>query len=138
MTILESKAQKWLITQWLLVGGFLFVVLLLQTLFGRYGDKWKEAWTWFLSTILPTLSLMLGVLSARVTSKTAKDKDVDRFPFLVAFCLCGFYLTVVVLQVLISPLLTIPPLALMKASEVWLHPLQALFSLSLGWFFVSK
>ncbi len=63
MRIALSKAQRRLTIIWFIGSGFLFLLLMIQTLVGRYADKANEAWSWLLPTFMPTLSLMIGALS---------------------------------------------------------------------------
>jgi|SRR5215471_14428166 len=121
-------------------GGFavLIVVLLVQTILGHYGDKADEAWGWFLPTTLPSVSLMLGVLISDATGRSGEVKVVDTFMFRLALWSSVAYLVVVSLTILLSPFASIPQLALMRLSHLWLGPLQGVVSSVIGFFFVSK
>ena len=124
------------------------LVLFLQCLLGHYGDKWQEALNWFGATITPMLTLMLGGFVAKVAQKQAARKKaarkpsandmVEGFPFFFAFVSCLVYLLACFLVLLVSPVVDTPPLATLKVFEQWLHLIQGVCGISLGWFFVSK
>ena len=147
MKIQVRTAQKWLIGEWFVLGGLLALVLFLQCLLGHYGDKRQDALNWFGATIAPTLTLMLGGFAAKVAQETARKKAarkppagdvVEGFPFFFAFGVCLVYLVACFAVVLLSPLAVTPPLDTLRASEQWLHLIQAASGATLGWFFVSK
>lgn len=53
--------------------------MVLQSIFGKFGTRVEEAWAWFLPTIMPTLSLIIGVLVLDVSLTRQSDKKIDRF-----------------------------------------------------------
>ena len=121
---------------WFVVGVVLFILLVLQSVFGKYGAQAEDAWGWFLPTVMPTLSLITGVLILDMTSAGQTDKEVDRFAFRVTFGLSAFYLALVALTPLVQPFTSLPALDLMKRSNLWLGPLQGLVAAALAAFFV--
>ena len=130
--------KRQLAIAWCIGGGLIFSVLLIQTLLGHYGDKANEAWAWFLPSIVPTLSLIVsGVVVSGPLGKDLETKTVDRFAFNLSFVLSICYLIAVSLTIFISPFSTLPPLELMKMSNLWLAPMQGLVSAALAVFFVS-
>jgi hypothetical protein len=138
MKIQVRTAQKWLIAEWLVLGGVLFLILFIQWMSNKYGDKWQEAANWFGATVAPTLTLMLGGFITKLAGQSAENETIEGFPFFVALGSCFFYLAACIAVILASPFSETPPLALMKASEQWLHIIQGVSGLTLGWFFVSK
>ncbi|WP_457651940.1 hypothetical protein [Rhodocaloribacter sp.] len=134
----KTRAQKRLATLWFIGAGLLFFLLLLQTFFGRYGDQTREAWSWFLPTIMPSLSLIAGVVATDAMGRSDPKATVDPFPFRVAYILSAAYLVIVSLTVLLSPFSPIPQIELMELSNLWLGPLQGLVGGVLGFFFVSR
>ncbi|WP_456425770.1 hypothetical protein [Rhodocaloribacter sp.] len=134
----KTRAQKRLATLWFVAAGLLFSLLLLQTFFGRYGDQTREAWSWFLPTIMPSLSLIAGVVASDALGRSDPKATVDPFAFRVAFLLSAAYLVIVSLTLLLSPFSPIPQLELMALSNLWLGPLQGLVGGVLGFFFVSR
>ena len=130
--------KRQLAIAWFIGGGLIFFVLLIQTLLGHYGDKANEAWAWFLPSIVPTLSLIIsGVVVSGPLGKDLEIRTVDRFAFQLSFVFSICYLIAVSLTIFISPFLTLPPLELMKMSNLWLAPMQGLVSAALAVFFVS-
>lgn len=144
MRIPMHTSKKRLAMVWFMGAGILFVVLILQTIFGRYGDKAREAWSWLLPSILPTLSLIIGgvVISSRISkgveTGVETEETIDQFAFQLSFFLSIAYLITVSLTIFLSPFSELPPLELMKQSNLWLAPFQGLVSAALGVFFVSK
>jgi len=138
MRIPIVKAQKRLAIVWLAGSGILFILLLLQTIFGRYGDKVDEAWAWLLPTFMPVLSLIIGVLIADNLGEGSENKTVDRFLLRLSLLLSIMYLIVVSLTILMSPFSEFTPLELMRISNLWLAPFQGLVAAAIGAFFVNR
>ncbi len=133
-----TASKKCLATAWFIGSGLLFLVLMVQTLLGHYGDKAKEAWAWFMPTIVPTLSLITsGVVISGPLGKSLETETVDQFSYRLSLVLSIFYLIVVSLTILITPFSATPPLELMKLSNLWLAPIQGIVSAALAAFFVS-
>ncbi len=61
MQVSMAQCEARLATLWFIGAGTLFTVVLIQTIMGHYGDKIDEVWGWFLPTVMPTLSLVIGV-----------------------------------------------------------------------------
>ena len=133
-----AKCKRQLAAIWLVGAGISFFLLFFQTIFGRFGDNASEAWSWLLPTIMPTLSLIVGVLVMDALGKGIGTKTVDRFIFRVALILSTIYLIVVAMTILLQPFASLSPLELMKQSNLWLGPFQGLVSASIGAFFVKK
>jgi hypothetical protein len=77
-----EQARSSLLVIWLVGGGAAFFVLMLQSIFGRYGNNLQAVWSWFIPTVVPTVSLMLGVLGASALSvHSAGPQVVRRFFF---------------------------------------------------------
>ncbi len=136
--IAAAKAKRRITLVWFLGAGFLFLMVLLQTIFGKYGERAEDAWGWLLPTVMPTLSLILGVLVSDQMGRTEAQSEADRFLFVVVLVLSGFYLLVVSSTLLLAPFAAMSPLELMKASSLWLGPLQGLVCGGLSAFFVVK
>ncbi len=133
-----TVCKKQLAVAWVIGGGVIFFVLLAQTLLGHYGDKAEEAWAWFMPSIVPALSVIIsGVVVSGTLGKELKTTTVDRFAFQLSFILSVCYLIVVSLTIFLSPFSTLPPLELMKMSNLWLAPMQGGVSAALVVFFVS-
>ncbi len=133
-----AKCKKRLATLWFVCSGILFFILLFQSYFGHYADNVSDAWGWLMPTILPTLSLIIGVIVSDVLGRESKVDMVDSFLFRLTFALSVGYLLTVFLTIIIEPFIQIAPIALMKQSNLWLGPFQGLVSASIGVFFVRK
>jgi hypothetical protein len=131
-------SQKRLATLWFIGAGFLFFLLLLQTMKGVYGDKAGEAWSWLLPTFMPTLLLIVGAIVNKARLQNTQDTTVDRFMFIISFYLSIAYFIALILTFILSQFSAQSPLTQLKLSNLYLTPIQGLVSLALGAFFVSQ
>ena len=132
-----SLGQRRLAVIWYSGAGLIFLLLLVQSLMGKYGDQVQAAWSWFLPTIVPTLSLITGAIAYNAR-KSDSPGTVDAFSFKVSSGLSGFYLVLVLATLLVQPLTSTSPISLMKLSNLWLAPIQVLLGIALGAFFSSR
>ena len=132
------QCRKRLAVIWLSSAGLLFFLLILQTIFKRYGERANDAWSWFLPTILPTLSLIIAVLVWDTLDKAIDVARADRFMYRLTCVLSICYLLAVGLTFFLSPFSPWTPLELMQQSSLYLGPFQGLVAGALGAFFVSK
>jgi hypothetical protein len=132
-------AKRWLALIWFSFSGILFLILLIQTFFNHYGTQIDQAWSWLLPSVLPTLSLIVGVLASDAAQHDHLDTQIDRF---LVRCAIGFsvvYLLVVLSTILLQPVSSgVTPLTLMHRSQLFLSPFQGLVSALLGVFFVRQ
>jgi len=112
--------------------------VVLQSLFGRFGDKTQEAWGWLLPTIIPSLGMIITVLGYTALNTETLASVVRATFFRIATWLSVFYLFLIVLTIVIQPLTARDPLDLMRMSNLWLGPCQGLVASALGVLFVSK
>jgi hypothetical protein len=131
-------SQKRLSIVWFIGAGFLFFLLLLQTMQGVYGDQAGEAWSWLLPTFMPTLLLIVGALVNKARLQNTQEVTVDRFMYGISFYLSIAYFIAVILTFILSQLSAQSPLTQLKFSNLFLTPVQGLVSLALGAFFVSQ
>lgn len=132
------EARKSLASIWFIAGGILFIILFIQTLLGtKFGVKVGEVWSWFLPTIMPTLSLIIGIFVSDAVNNSNKSKTVDRYLYRLSLILSIIYLLAVFSVFLITPL-TYDPINSMKLSNYGLGPLQGIVSACLGVFFLNK
>jgi uncharacterized membrane protein len=130
-----------LATVWLAGGGLIFVLLVVQSLMGRYADKTQEAWGWLLPTIMPTLAMIVTVLGYTALDPVSSTFVVRKVFFQVAFWLSTLYLILVLLTILIQPIAANDPakaVEVMRLSNLWLGPFQGIVASALGVLFVSK
>src|SRR3546814_17297315 len=94
---------------WLVGAGGVFLLLVAQSLLGRYEPAPPEVWGWFLPPVMPTLSLIVGVLVAdrRAAGKGQAErlagKPVDELFFRIRPGLSVLYLLLVALPGLVQP-----------------------------------
>ena len=131
------QCRKRLAIAWFVLGGFLILLMILMSLLGKFGGRTSEAWGWFLPALMPTLSLIVGVLVIDLRSESSKcPKHVDRFLYLLALWLSLGYLLAIALTFLAQPLVNTPILDLMQLTDLWLGPLQGIVAAALGVFFL--
>lgn len=126
---------------WLVGGGVIFLLLVIQSLLHVYGDLTQEAWGWFLPTLMPSLGMIVTVLTYTALDPSMTGSVVRRTFVPIASWLSAMYLGTVVLTILAPPVTAASPeeaVALMRTSNLWLGPLQGLVASALGVLFVSK
>ena len=136
MTLTMSRSKQRLAVLWFIGAAISFLLLVAQSTLGRYADRTTDAWSWFLPTIMPTLSLMIGVLVIDAAQGKLKEKTADRFLFRLTFGISITYLLAVCAVLLLHPFSSMGPIELMNQSNLWLGPLQGLVAAALGAFFV--
>lgn len=136
-----DRVRSGLAMVWLVGGGLVFFIVVLQSLMEHYGDKVQEAWGWLLPTIMPTMTMIVTVLGYTAFDSRFSSTVVRRDFFRIAFWLSVMYLALVAMTVLIQPIVAADPLKaieLMRLSNLWLGPFQGLVASALGVLFVSK
>jgi hypothetical protein len=126
---------------WLGGAGSIILVLVIQSLLGRYEDKVQDVWGWVLPTIMPTLGMIVTVLGYTALDRNMSTAIVRKDFFQLSFWLSLFYLSLILLTVLVQPLVgaTVEKaIQLMRQSNLWLGPFQGLVASSLGVLFVSR
>jgi hypothetical protein len=132
-----KKAKNILMLIWLVLSGFMFIILFIQTIGGsKYGNMVNEVWAWFLPLLMPSLTLIVSSVVAEATGLVQQKTRVNSTIFIMALSLSSLYL----LSLLVIVLLTFvdQPIALMQRSSIALGPLQGLVSSSIGIFFISS
>jgi hypothetical protein len=135
-TLPITYCKRRLATVWFTGGGIAFFLVLVQSILGRYGEEVGKAWGWLLPTVLPTLSLIIGVLVYDAVERPDTGRRIDRFLFRLTVALSCGYLLAVLLVLLLTPLSNLGPIELMSQASVWLGPLQGLVAAAMGAFFV--
>lgn len=126
---------------WLIGGGLVLIILVIQSLLHVYGNLTQEAWGWFLPTMMPTSGMIITVLTYTALDPLASGSVVRRTFFPIALWLSIVYLVLVSLTILIQPFASRTPeeaVSLMRTSNLWLGPVQGLVASALGVLFVSK
>jgi len=122
---------------WLIVAGVLAALLIVQTMGNKYGDASGQAWEWYVTAIVPILTLILGALreSAR---KQAEHATVDAKFFRLSLWTSVFYLAAVLAIPLVQPLIDPQALEFLDRSKVGLGIIQGIVAFPLGVYFVSS
>ena len=136
MQVSMKKCKKRLASVWFAGAGLVFTILFFQTVFGHYESRASEAWGWAFPTVMPTLSLILGVLVSEALSGARGAKKIDRFVFRLALSLSVVYLLSVLLTILLQPVSSRRPADILGLANMWLGPFQGLVTAALGAFFV--
>jgi len=126
---------------WLLGSGLIFFIIVIQSLRDAYGDLTQEAWGWFLPTLLPSLGLIVTVLTYTALDPLMTGSVVHKDFVQLAVWLSAAYLFTVLLTILMQPFAgtkATDAIALMRTSNLWLGPFQGLVASALGVLFVSK
>jgi hypothetical protein len=136
----EEKARKRIALIWYGGGGFVFLFVVAQTILGRNAEISDQIWSWLLPAIMPSLSLITGVLVVKKASTeiNASGERPDPFVFRLACILSVIYLLIILSIFLSQPFDEENFVNLLKKSSMWLAPLQGLVTASLGAFFVQK
>lgn len=134
--MLMTKAKRRLAVLWFASAGLLFLIMLVQTISDRYSGHAQEAWGWMFPTVLPNLSLIIGVLVMDNLGHGLAQKYTDAFLFQLAFGISAIYLLAVNLLILLQYFSPLSPLVLMSQSSLWLSPIQGLVTAAMGAFFV--
>jgi hypothetical protein len=136
------KAMWWLAGIWFAGAGLCFVVLIGQSQAGVFDSDVGGVWGWFLPTVMPTLSLIVGALVADYRKVPAGSREANKSAaspvFWLGAALSGLYLLLLGLAIVMPSFqVEAAPLALMQRSNFWLGPLQGLCVAALGFFFQS-
>lgn len=121
---------------WLSSSLVIFLILVGQSIFGKFGDHVEKAWAWFLPTVMPTLMLIVSVWAHDALQEKGGTHKVDRSMYVVSVVLSLLYLFTVAATFLVQPFTDMSLLVLMQLSNLWLGPLQSLVAGALGVFFV--
>ena len=131
-----AGAQAPLAMRWRGGAAVVGAVLLMQTLFGKYGGQTERAWSWFAPTVFPTLTIIVTAWFG--TTGAARDQPVEAGHYQMAFGLSLVYLAIVAGTLLMQPFSAWTPMELLTMSHAWLGPTQGLAGIGIGRFFASK
>ncbi len=154
------ECQYRLALLWLGFTGLLFLIMIAQTFLGRYTEV-DQAWTWFIPTLIPTVSVIIGGI-VHSASTAGKDFEVEARIYNLAFVLSAVYIGLVAVTVVLGGLFVGQAAAQAKSaaglpgsvpgpasapktiqtwmqwSKLWLTPLEAPVGVVLGVFFTSS
>lgn len=136
MTIEESR--KNLLNIWVL-GSILFgLLLLVQYLFGKYGDRYVEVLGW-MALVTPTLALMIGIYLGKDKKKDLESEEVDGTAYnIVKYCSI-LYFALIIGLFLIEPFLGYSPYELIKFTKAVVGVLgESALTGGIAYFFIKK
>ena len=143
-TLTMDYAQQRLALVWFIGAAIPGLILLLQSLLGKYADSLQEVWGWFVPTVGPTLGLIIGTIGAGALSEPSSaklsERYVTRFFFRIALALSAIYLLTLTLTLLFEPLSPSPfkGIRLYNVANYWLAPIQSLVVAALSVLFGSQ
>jgi hypothetical protein len=126
---------------WLIGSGVSVILVVLQSLLGRFGDQVQDVWGWLLPTIMPTLTMIITALGYTALDPLRSKAAMRRDFFRLARSLSLVYLGLVAMTVLIGPVAAGDGpgmIKLMHTSNLWLGPFQGLVASAIGVLFVTK
>ncbi|HYP76911.1 MAG TPA: hypothetical protein VER12_13180 [Polyangiaceae bacterium] len=131
-----SRVQRHLVWIWSIGFFACFSVMLALTVCGTFEGNVQEAWSWFMPTILPTLTV---AISAAISQTRAADRRrVSSFLGSFARLASSVYLLLVLLNLLVWPLTGKGPLTWFKTSALWLGALQGILGGVLAMFLAGQ
>ena len=136
MKISLGTAKRRLAFVWFAGFGLPFIILVARTLLANTNSQTEEIWNWFLPSVLPTLSLIIGVLVAdlKVDHQFLK-KPADSTLYILALALSSLYLIAVLSTLIMSPALSGSTTDHLQRSHIYLGPTQGLCAGCLAAFF---
>ena len=131
-----SLALNRLTRLWWPMSTVIFTVLVLQSIFGKYGSAVEQAWAWLLPTLFPTLSVL--VVSQVVNVRNVTVNSVKVSSYRLTWALSLFYLLMAFAVIFLQPFVSLPALTFLSASNLYLAPLQGLVLAALYFLIVSR
>jgi hypothetical protein len=143
-TLPIDTVQDRLAGVWFIGAGISCAILVIQSLLGKYHESVHDIWGWFVTTVAPTLGLILGVIGARAlipaAGQTGSEQPVNHSFLSVAFWLSLSYLALLLITILFEPFSPEPfkGLKLYNLANYWLGPIQGLVVAAVTVLFNSK
>ena len=143
-----AEARRKLALIWFPFSGALFLLMVVQTFGGAFGDQEQAAWGWALPNFLPTLALMGSVFASQAIDPDDQTVSVVRvFFFRLAFWVSIFYFLILFIVILAPVVLQMAGreaatattrLDAMSSSNIFLGPLQSFVVGIIGAMFILK
>lgn len=133
MTVLTAKKRLALI--WFAGAAVLFLFVFGLSL---NSPSAGAVWAWFLPTVMPNLSLIVGVWVADSRAGSLPEQPTDPFMYWLTAGLSGFYLLLIAALFLLHPYSAQGLTGWLQASQLWLAAVQSLASLAMGAFYVTR
>lgn len=133
MTVLTAKKRLALV--WFAGAAVLFLFVFGLSL---NSPSAGAVWAWFLPTVMPNLSLIVGVWVADTRAGGVPDQPTDPFMYWITAGLSGFYLLLIAGLFLLHPYSAQGLTGWLQSSQLWLAAVQSLASLAMGAFYVTR
>lgn len=132
-----GKARRSLALLWIVSFGAMFVIVLLMTIFGRFGERWDLPWNWFLPLTCPTVGLILSLISVSTDHRSSQLLDSSNI-FWFSISLSTLYLLAIYAIVFIHPFTNVSFELLISRSTWFLGPIQGLVCGVIGKLFIDN
>jgi hypothetical protein len=139
-TSIPLDRVRWQLAKlWLGLATPILLILIGQSMFGKYQSKVQAVWSWALPTLMPTLSLIITVLGANaIGSAGDRKRKVKRSFYAIALWLSALYLLLILLTLLVEPFTPFEAVELLNLSSLWLGPFQGLVAAALAILFFTE
>jgi hypothetical protein len=131
-----KKCKTNLALLWFIGSGILALLLQFQSIGQKYGNDVHIAWEWYITAIMPNLSLIGSALAGDLGNSRNNNYFINRTLYSITFGVSLFYFVSLYSIILIKPLLSISTIQLMLQSRIWLPAFQGVVAIFLGLFFV--
>jgi hypothetical protein len=133
-----DRARNYMALIWF-PGSFIpFIILVTQSILGKYGDSVQKVWAWFVPAVGPTLALILGVMGALALTTNQDNKSVKVFFFKLSVGLSIAYLLVLTFTILLEPFSPLRGIDLYTMANFYLAPIQSLSVAAITVLFTSQ
>ena len=122
---------------WLILGGFFVLLLVAQSVMGKYQGKVQNVWSWALPALIPTLSLIVTVLGASAFEFHEDVILLKKTFYRVVVWLSIAYLSFLIATLLVEPFTPYESIELLNLSNFWLAPFQGIVASAIGVLFFS-
>lgn len=134
MSIPMARARKRLAVLWFVTSAAVFLLVIAASI-NRDPDTLVTLWSWFLPSIIPTLSLIIGVLISELVGRAVADtRPADPFLLGLSTWLSIAYLVLVGASLVFHMLEWLS----LESSQLYLAPVQGLAATALSAFFLKK
>jgi hypothetical protein len=131
-------AQKRLCVLWFVLSFFMILLFVLFTVTNKFGTQTSDAWQWILQQILPVLTLITGVF-VNTSRQSTGIKNIRKFYYRLCMLLSSGYFFFLIITILAIPFAyqyaSKSGYDFLKTSSLYLLPLLAIVTASLGIFF---
>lgn len=131
-----ARARSLLTRVWLIGSAAPTLLLVMQSILGKYPETIRDVWSWYMPLVAPTIALMIGIQGGAAFG--GRDRLVKRSFYEIALWLSIAYLAIISVTIFLEPFSAMKGMALYGTSTYWLAPLQGLVVGALGYLFTSE